>query len=109
MPVPIVTAAFAGIITFFTTKLGFIIAVALASLGIGLVTYVGFDLALDSVKNLVIAEVGGLPADITGLIALAGVDKAITVLFSFAAAALTVKIGANTFRLTKFKFLADIT
>lgn len=108
MPVPIVAGVFAAFVTFFTTKIGYIVAVALASLGIGLVTYTGFGLALDSVKGVVINQVGGLPADIAGLAALAGVDKAITILFSFAAVALTVKIGSNALQATRFKFMADI-
>lgn len=47
----------------------------LASLGLGVVTVTGFTVAWGSVKSIIVSNFQGMPADIMGLAALAGVGE----------------------------------
>lgn len=61
----------------------------LLSLGLGVVTYVGLDVALSAALSSAKASLGALPADIAALLAIAGVNTAASIL----AGALTARVA----------------
>jgi len=61
----------------------------LLSLGLGVVTYVGLDLALSAALSSAKSSLGALPADIAALLAIAGVNTAASIL----AGALTARVA----------------
>lgn len=54
----------------------------LLALGIGIATFTGVDLALDSLKARIISDIQGLPAVIVGILGLLRLDQAILTVFS---------------------------
>lgn len=75
----------------------------LASLGLGVVTVTGFNVAWASLKSTIISNFQGFPADIAGLAGLAGVGEglgvilgAITARVTFAALMSASKIAGVT-------------
>jgi cell division protein FtsX len=53
-----------------------------AALGIGLVSFVGYDLLLDQVITSIQAEASGLPASLLQIMNMLGVPEAIGILFA---------------------------
>lgn len=53
----------------------------LFALGMGVATLTGFTLAWDTLKNIIITNFQGIPADITALIGLAGVGTGLGIIF----------------------------
>jgi hypothetical protein len=72
--------AFLG--TFFASSLSGIVARVLATLGLGLVSYVGVSVAVDNAKSLIHTHVGGVPADMLDLMGLAGLDVFLSLIVS---------------------------
>lgn len=60
----------------------------LLALGIGLVSVVGINTAIDQIKNTLVNSIGGLPADVLGLFILAGMGQALGIITG----AITTKI-----------------
>lgn len=72
--------AFLG--TFFAASLRGIVARVLATLGLGLVSYVGVSVAVDNAKALIHSHVGGMPSDMLNLMGLAGLDVFLSLIVS---------------------------
>lgn len=68
-----------------------LIGQALIALGIGVVTYTGVDFALGWLKSGAVSALGGLPAEVVGMLALMKVGSCISMVFS----AITVRAGMN--------------
>lgn len=60
-------------------------------LGLTIVVYVGVDTFLTFVMNQVQANISGLPADAVSLLALFGIDEAITISVSAVASAFSIR------------------
>jgi cell division protein FtsX len=65
-----------------------IVAEVLLALGIGFVTYTGFDSALTVVKNSIQSNLNSLPADIYNVVLLSGVLEGMGIVLSAIAARL---------------------
>jgi hypothetical protein len=63
----------------------------LLSAGIGVITYVGADTTLDTLKNQAISAFGGLPAEMVALLSYMKVGVAISIITS----AIAVRMGLN--------------
>lgn len=68
----------------------------LMALGIGAVTYLGMDYALDTGIDLLTAKFTAIPAELVDIITLMGVPDAIAMITATAASAVTLKITAGT-------------
>lgn len=66
-----------------------LVARVLAALGMGVVTVTGFNLAWDGVRNLIITNFQGIPADAAALIGLAGVGTGLGIIFGAITARVT--------------------
>lgn len=73
---------FMYIFTFLSTILGPLVGKVLTGLGIGAISYVGINLMLDKIKDLVVSSFGGAGADTLMLLGLAKVDIAINIVLS---------------------------
>ncbi|PKO69003.1 MAG: hypothetical protein CVU22_06295 [Betaproteobacteria bacterium HGW-Betaproteobacteria-16] len=74
---------------FILALVGGIVGRVLASLGMGVITIIGVDIAIDQLKDAVTGAAASLPADVLALFLLAGGGIGINMVF-----------GAITFRLT---------
>jgi len=83
---PIFIAALWGA---FLNIAGSVVAQVLISVGIGVVTYVGTDTALETLKAQAIGSLSGLPADMVGLLAYMKVGVAISIVTS----AVAIRMG----------------
>jgi hypothetical protein len=54
----------------------------LTTLGLGVVTYIGFDAALTSIFNQIQAQFGTLSAELAGLLFLSGIPTAMSMIMS---------------------------
>jgi len=68
--------------TFIASIIGPSVKKILVALGVGFVTYTGFDTAMDSLKDYVYMRLGSAPASVVQILGLLEVDKAINVIFS---------------------------
>lgn len=68
----------------------------LLALGIGFVTYSGFDVAIDWLLQSIKDNFAGMPADILQFLAWLWVDKAIGMLFSAYSIAIGFKLAGST-------------
>ncbi|GLR12897.1 hypothetical protein GCM10007907_16870 [Chitinimonas prasina] len=66
----------------------------LIALGVSFVTYTGVSIAFDSAKSYVYQQLSGLPAEMLALAGLAGLGKAIGIIFAAFAARLALN-GVN--------------
>lgn len=73
---------FAAIFSFLTTIAGPLVKRVLAALGIGMVTFAGFQLTVEAAKNYVRSNFSGLPADVAHILGLLKVDVAINIVFA---------------------------
>ncbi|PRC91033.1 DUF2523 domain-containing protein [Solimicrobium silvestre] len=76
----------------------------LLALGIGFVTYKGFNIGTDFLMNLIKNNLSGMPSDITSFLAWCWVDKALALMFSSFTASLAIKTAQGS--LTKMVFKA---
>jgi disulfide bond formation protein DsbB len=85
--------------------IGPMIKKALRFLGVGVVTYMGFNLVIDEAKDALLAKFGTLDSPVQQLLGLAQIDVAINIVFAaIAARALMAGFGA-TDRKGRYKFL----
>lgn len=65
---------------------------ALIALGIGFVTYKGIGAGIDALRAQVVTGLQGMPADMVGLLGYLWIDKALSVIMSATAVALSIKL-----------------
>jgi hypothetical protein len=75
----------------FGAAMGTLAGRVLISLGLGFVSYKGIDLAVGKLKDAAISGLQGIPADALLLVGYLWLDKALTVIFSAVAVALSMK------------------
>lgn len=91
----VIIPAIVGALTYAVTTL---VGRVLLALGIGYVTYTGFNFVLDQVFTLVQSSFQGLPSDISRFLAFMWVDKAVSLIFSAYSAVFAVRsLGSHTF------------
>lgn len=82
------------------TAMGSLAGRVLLALGFGFVTYKGVDFGIASLKQFVISGVQGMPAEALGLVGYLWLDKALTMVFSACATALTMRtVGGSVKRM----------
>lgn len=91
MPV-LIAAIWGGL----ATVLGSMVGRVLLALGIGYVTYSGFDVGITWLLNQIKGNFGGMPADIVAFLAWLWVDRAIGLMFSAYSAALAIRMAGAT-------------
>ena len=75
---------------------GSVVGRALLALGMGFVTFQGFDLAIGWLLTQIKANMAALPTQALSLLAYLWVDKAFGLLFSAYSAAMVVKMAGST-------------
>jgi hypothetical protein len=93
---PVIAALLGGLLTIASSMVGRV----LLALGMSYVTYKGFDTSVTWLLDQIKANINQMGADTVSFLAWLWVDKAIGVIFSAYAAALTVKMAGST-KLTK--------
>lgn len=73
------------------TAVGTLAGRVLLALGFGFITYKGIDVGIASLKSSTISSLQGLPADALGLLGFLWIDKALSVVFSEIATALSMR------------------
>jgi hypothetical protein len=73
------------------TAMGSLAGRVILALGFGFVTYKGIDVGIASLKQFAMDGVRGLPADALGLVGYLWLDKALTVVFSAVATAISMR------------------
>lgn len=68
----------------------------LLALGIGFVSYQGFNVGIDWLHAQIVSNFAALPADTVSFLAWLWVDKAIGLVFSAYSAAIVVKLAGST-------------
>lgn len=68
----------------------------LIALGIGFVTYSGFDVAIGWLLDFIKANFSGMPSDVLSFLAWLWVDKAIGMMFSAYSVAIGFKLAGST-------------
>ncbi len=104
MPVPIIVTVTAFISSYWS-KLGamlffllpFVVEKVLTLLGVGVVTYYGFDLLFDQLEQEIYTRFAGLPSDVYQLCLIAGFDDVIAILFGAYAYTFTIKVVQSVF------------
>ncbi len=112
MPAPLVGAVIAGVVTTAAAyTVPWLIKVALFTLGLGVVSMVGLDLAFDYGINTVLQYYNGLPSTILLWADYIGVFDALSILFSAMNASLAIKFlcGATSAgrKVKKLDFVCD--
>jgi len=82
------------------TIAGSMVGRVLLALGMGYVTYSGFDVAITWLFDSIKTNMSAMPADVVAFLAYMWVDKAIGLVFSAYGAAIAVKLAGST-KLTK--------
>jgi hypothetical protein len=72
--------------------MGSLVGRAIIALGIGYVTYKGLDVAVGSMKDLVIANVRGLPSQALAFVSYLYVDKALSMIMSAVVISLSLRL-----------------
>lgn len=80
----------------FSMMMGSLIGRALLALGMGYVTYKGFDVAVGWLLTQIKSNMAGLPSEIVNFMAFLWVDKAIGLVFSAYAAAAGIRMAGGT-------------
>jgi len=70
----------AGAGTWLVALAGPVVRQALVSIGVGTITFVGLQSAVTSALNGAKSAVGGMPADIASIVAMAGIFTALSIL-----------------------------
>lgn len=78
------------------TCLGSLVGRAFLALGLGFVSYKGIDVGIGVLKNTAIAGLQGIPADALSFIGYLWLDKALSVVFSAVAVALSMRALGGT-------------
>jgi len=112
MPAPVIGAVIAGVVTTAAAyTIPWLIKVAMFTLGLGVVSMVGLDLAFDYGIGMVMAHYNGLPSTLLQWCDYIGVFDAISILFSAMNASLALKFlcGATSAgrKVKKLDFVCD--
>lgn len=75
---------------------GSLVGRVLLALGIGYVTFKGFDLTIGWLLTEIKNNFAGMPADVVSFFAWLWLDKAITMIFSAYTVAVTIKMAGGT-------------
>lgn len=95
---PLLTSLLGGLLSICSSLVGRV----LMALGLSYVTYSGFSLGADFLLNEIKVNLGSMPADILSFLAWLWVDRAISMIFSAYAVALTYKTaGGNITKLVR--------
>jgi len=84
----------------FLTIAGSMVGRVLLALGMGYVSYTGFDLLVGWLLNQIKTDMGSMPTDVVQFLAYLWVDRAISMVFSAYSAAIVVKLAGST-KITK--------
>lgn len=93
---PLLMSLLGGLLTI----AGSVVGRVLIALGMGFVTYSGFDVAITWLLTSIKSSLSAMPADVLAFLAYMWVDKAISLVFSAYGAAIAVKLAGST-KLTK--------
>jgi len=85
--------------TFLLALTGPIVIKALATLGMGIVTYTGLSASLAVIQGYIQSNLSGLPADAAALIFMAGIPQAIGIVLSALGARVTMTAVSKIQRL----------
>lgn len=85
----------AVILGYFGAAASSLVGRVLLALGMGYVTYKGFNASVDFLLNEIKSNINGMPADVISFLAFLWVDKAIGMVFAAYSAALLVKVSAS--------------
>lgn len=96
MPLPVAVAAVVS--TAVTYGFARVLVKLVAALGLGVVSYVGFDLLFDSINDYLLAILSDTPATVVQILEICNVPEAIGIIFSAYISKFTV--GAVLRRLT---------
>jgi hypothetical protein len=78
------------------TICGSLVGRVLLALGMGYVTFKGFDLTVSWLLTQIKANFAGMPADVVSFLGWLWVDKAIGMIFSAYSVAMVAKLAGNT-------------
>ena len=97
MPLPLAAFALWGTIAsavfgIFRWLIPFLVHYVLIALGIGYVTYVGMDLAIDAGINFLNSRYADLPLDLIAIVQVMGVPDAIQYITTAATSAIAIKV-----------------
>lgn len=73
---------FVAILAFLRTIAGPLVSRVLTALGIGMLTFTGFQISVNAAKAYVQSNFGGLPADVVHILGLMKVDVAVNIVFA---------------------------
>lgn len=73
---------FVGLFSFLSTIAGPLVRKILTALGIGMLTFTGFQVSVTAAKNYVQSNFGGLPADVVHILGLMKFDVAVNIVFA---------------------------
>lgn len=93
---PLLMSLLGGLLTIAGSMVGRV----LIALGMGYVSYSGFDLVVTWLLDQIKADLGAMPADVVSFLGFLWVDRAISMVFSAYSAALVVKLAGSS-KLTK--------
>lgn len=93
---PLLMSLLGGLLTIAGSMVGRI----LIALGMGYVSYTGFDLLVGWLLNQIKSDMGAMPTDVAAFLAYLWVDRAIAMVFSAYSAAIVVKLAGST-KITK--------
>lgn len=96
---------FVYLATMISAVIGPLIKKALKFLGIGMVTYIGFNLVINEAKDALLAKFGALDSPVQMLLGLAQIDVAINIMFSAVATRALMAGFSATDRKGRYKFL----
>lgn len=94
--VPAIVGALAG-------SVGTLVGRAAIALGVGFVTYQGIDAGIGLLRTNVVSSLQGMPADMMGLLGYLWFDKALSVIMSATASALSIKLVQGSVKKMVFK------
>ena len=100
MPLPLAAFALWGtiassVLAIFRWLIPFLVHYALIALGIGYVTFVGMDLAIDAGINFLNSRYSDLPVDLIAIVEVMGVPDAIQYIVTAASSAIAIKVTAS--------------
>lgn len=93
---PLLMSLLGGLLTIAGSMVGRI----LLALGMGYVSYSGFDILVGWLLNQIKADIGSMPSDVVQFLAYLWVDRAISMVFGAYSAAIVVKLAGST-KITK--------
>lgn len=93
---PLLMSLLGGLLTIAGSMVGRV----LLALGMGYVSYSGFDLLVGWLLNQIKTDIGSMPTDVVQFLAFLWVDRAITMVFAAYSAAIVVKLAGST-KITK--------